>query len=167
MMLKNLVLLFIFCSSMVNAQTKASNQKVLLQQYLGTWYSADQLMDKHLGKQPKIKMEVLPKMENNLLQVDVFEWQNSHWQPILAELISYDATTDQIVAFGHDRNHQCFVGKGYFTDTTHWQMSDINFKNEATVNVAFHFINDKEVLLKGVFQNAPGGWDVKYIKQKL
>jgi hypothetical protein len=164
MKLKTIFFLFLSISSAF-AQPKAKNQKHLLSQYVGTWFSADKITESKIGVEPKIKMKVLPKMEGNSFQVEVFEWQNKQWQTIIVELISYDSKTDQIVAFGQDRNKQCFVGKGYFIDATHWQMNDTNFNSEAIVHVDFNFINANEVVLKGTFPNAAGGWDVKYIKE--
>jgi hypothetical protein len=35
-------------------------------------------------------------------------------------MISYDAVTDQIVAFGQNKEGQCFVGKGFFDVKNKW-----------------------------------------------
>jgi hypothetical protein len=158
--------LFILLSfaSIAFGQTKAIDQKKCLQQYIGIWYSTDQITDKKIGTKPKIKMIVKPKLNHNSLVVEVFERHKNAWKTIMQEMISYDALTDQIVALGQDRQYNCFIGRGQFVNNTHWQMIDTNFKNDTTQTVFFHFLNEKEVVLKGVLPKNAGGWEIKYIK---
>jgi sugar phosphate isomerase/epimerase len=147
------------------SQDKALNQKERLSQYIGTWLSTDSLTDSQVGPDPKIKVAVTPIMDENSLQVVVFERQNDKWLTILVELISYDSVTDQIVASGQNKMHQCFIGKGYFDKQNRWFMKDINHKGEPSLNVSFDFISNTEVILKGEVLNKPNeGWQVKYIK---
>jgi hypothetical protein len=164
------VFIAIFCLfssiSPLKAQEKAKNQKEKLGQYIGTWYSADKIEDTQIGQNPAIKMIVEPKLNGSSLQVEVFEKKNNQWQTLMVELISHDSQTDQIVAAGQNKEGVCFIGKGYFTNDNQWFMNDSNFKNESTLHVDFHFLNNREVVLKGTTLNGSGGWQVKYIKLK-
>jgi hypothetical protein len=165
--MKKLSLLLFLCASTsvpLSAQNKAKNQQQLLAQYIGNWASADNIADTIVGLNPDIKMTVLPKMNNQSLQVEVFQKQGNGYALILVELISYDNVTDQIIAAGHNSAGQCFIGKGYFTTANQWFMHDENLKGEKMMNVDFNFLNAREVILKGVNPNDSSGWNVKYIK---
>jgi sugar phosphate isomerase/epimerase len=163
-MKKLFLFLIVLLSFNSYTQEKSKNQQQKLAQYIGSWLSTDNLTDTKVSTNPKIKMIVLPKMDNNSLQVEVFEKQNDKWKSILVELISYDAVTDQIVASGQNKDYQCFTGKGYFDDKNHWFMQDVNHKGEPTLKVTFNFINGTEVLLEGITPNNKNNWKVKYIK---
>ncbi len=160
-------ILFLLFSLNILAQVKAKNQKEKLAQYIGTWFSADNISDAKIGKQPNIKMIVIPKMKKSALQVEVFQNNNRQWKLILVELISYDAQTDQIVALGHNTAGNCFIGKGYFDQNNRWIMDDVDFENKPTLHVSFDFLNANEVVLKGeVPKGKEGGFYVKYIKSE-
>jgi sugar phosphate isomerase/epimerase len=156
--------LFLITTLNCFAQDKATNQKHLLQKYIGHWVNTDSTVDVNGILQPTIKMMVAPKMNGGSLQVEVQQMQNKVYHPILQELISHDALTDQIVAAGQNAAGQCFIGKGFFTDKNNWFMQDQNYKGEPTMQVDFNFINNTEVALKGTIPNATG-WNVTYIKQ--
>lgn len=163
-MKKPLTFLFIVIAFQSIAQEKAADQKSRLSQYIGNWLSTDNINDSQIGKDPKIKMNVTPRMDGNSLQVDVFQKRDDKWVQILVELISYDAVTDQIVASGQNMAAQCFVGKGIFYDNSTWTMADVNHKGEPSLNVSFNFISSTEVVLQGVVPGSNEGWKVKYIK---
>jgi hypothetical protein len=152
--------------SEITKEEKVSNQKQRLAQYIGTWYSADNIIDKAIGKNPSIKMTVVPKMDSSSLQVAVFQQKNNQWVTLLVELISYDTVTDMIVAAGQNNAGQCFTGKGYFDSNNNWYMQDINGKGERTIAVSFKFLNANEVYLEGKAPNGLLLWKVKYIKAK-
>ncbi|MFM9839772.1 MAG: hypothetical protein ACKVOQ_16010 [Cyclobacteriaceae bacterium] len=145
------------------SQEKAKNQKERLAQYIGNWVSTDAISDSKPSLKPLIKMSVISKMDGNTLAVEVFQRQDSIYKLILTELISYDAVTDQIVAFGQNTARQCFVGKGFFDVKNKWVMEDRNLKNELTMKVTFDFISSTEVVLKGEVPNS-SGWQMKYTK---
>jgi hypothetical protein len=150
----------------ITSEEKAINQKQRLLQYIGTWYSADNINDNKPGKNPAIKMTVIPKMDSGSLQVEVFQQQKGKWMPLLVEVISYDVVTDMIVAAGQNNTGQCFTGKGYFNNNNNWFMQDVNIKGEATLSVSFKFLNTNQVYLEGTTSNYTNGWKVKYIKAK-
>jgi hypothetical protein len=164
-MKKIIILSLLFVSFNATAQEKAPNQKELLAQYIGNWASADNIADTIIGLNPNIKMTVLPKMNGQSLQVEVFQKQGTEYVLILVELISYDVVTNQIVAAGQNKDGQCFIGKGYFMTKNQWFMRDANFKGEPTLHVDFNFVNTNEVVLKGVNPNDGSGWHVKYIRE--
>jgi hypothetical protein len=145
------------------SQEKAKNQKERLSQYIGNWVSTDVSNDTKASPKPLIKMLVTSKMDGNTLAVEVFQRHDSTYILILPELISYDKVTDQIVAFGQNKEGQCFVGTGYFDSKNRWIMEDRNFKNELTVKVTFDFMSATEVVLKGEVPNGTN-WQIKYIK---
>lgn len=95
-MKKALVFLFILISISLYPQEKAKDQKNRLSQYIGNWLSTDHISDTQLSSNPRIMVKVVPRLDGNSLQVDVFEKRRNKWFPILVELISYDITTDQI-----------------------------------------------------------------------
>ncbi len=148
------------------SEEKADNQKEKLAQYIGIWYSTNNINDTILGKNPSIKMTVIPKMDSGSLQVEVFKQQKGKWIPLMVELISYDKTTDMIVASGQNEKGECFIGRGYFTKNNDWYMNDVNYKGEPTLAVSFHFINSNEVYLEGTTPDNKGDWKVKYIRVK-
>jgi hypothetical protein len=145
------------------AQQKAADQKKRLAQYIGNWASTDNLTDTKVSLHPGITMMVTPKMDSNSLQIEVFQKKDAAYQLILVELISYDATTDQIVAAGQNNAGQCFVGKGFFDKNNTWIMEDHDYNGKLTQTVTFNFTGSNTVALKG---DVPGtnGWQVKYIK---
>ena len=113
-MKKTLVFLFIFINISLYSQEKAKDQKNRLAQYIGDWLSTEHINDTILSSNPKIMVKVVPKLDGNSLQVDVFEKRKNEWIPILVELISYDSSTDEIVASGQNSDFECFIGKGFF-----------------------------------------------------
>jgi sugar phosphate isomerase/epimerase len=158
------VAILFFLSLNSFSQDKAMDQKTKLSQYIGTWYSTDQILDTVKSINPKIKVITSPKLNGNSLQVEVFEKQNEQWVSILIELISYDSITNQIVASGQNQKGECFVGKGFFDTNNQWFMQDADFKGEPTLNVTFNFLSSTEVVLKGELPNGTTAWEVKYIK---
>ncbi len=148
------------------AQSKDPKQKEKMLQYIGTWYSTDNITDTNLPEDPKIKMTVVAKLGiDNGLQVEVFEKVLQEWSTILVELINYDELTNQIVASGINKNGDCFYGKGFFFDDDKWLMQDTNVNGEPIMDVNFQFINSTEVLLNGTSPEGEKLWKVKYIKQ--
>jgi sugar phosphate isomerase/epimerase len=145
------------------SQEKAPDQNHKLSQYIGNWLSADNINEDKIGKNPFVKMTVKPRLDGKSLQIEVFLKEKERWNPLMVELISYDAVTDQIVAAGQNNQGQAFIGKGYFTSKNNWFMNDVNYKGEPTQKVDFKFINSTEVVLKGTIPNA-NGWETKYIK---
>jgi hypothetical protein len=162
--MKSLIVLFaiLLCTNCF-AQTKAPNQKERLQQYVGNWASTDNLTDEKASAHPNITMVVKAKMDGNSLAIEVFQKKDTGYQLILVEQISYDATTDQIVAVGQNAAGQCFVGKGFFDANNQWVMEDHDFNGKLIQTVTFHFMGTDAIVLKG---DVPGteGWKVKYIK---
>jgi hypothetical protein len=148
----------------VMCQQQPQTQKTMLSQYIGSWESADKLTDTVPGLQPAIKMTVVPKMDSNALVVEVFRKTGSGYQLILVELISYDATTGQIVAAGQDMEGRCFIGKGGFTDKKNWIMTDRDHNGKFTQKVVFKFLNSSAVVLKGEVAGVEK-WRAKYIKR--
>ena len=163
-MKKILVFVVILTSISLFSQDKAKDQKHRLSQYIGTWLSADSIIDTEVASNPKIRVKVAPRLDGNSLQVDVFEKHGDTWVPILVELISYDITTDQIVASGQNSDSECFVGKGFFDTNNIWSMQDVNHKGELGLNVTFNFISNTEVVLQGIMPNPKDNWEIKYIK---
>lgn len=163
-MKKTLVFLFIFINISLYSQEKAKDQKNRLAQYIGDWLSTEHINDTILSSNPKIMVKVVPKLDGNSLQVDVFEKRKNEWIPILVELISYDSSTDEIVASGQNSDFECFIGKGFFDTNNIWKMQDFNHKQEAGLKVSFDFISNTEVILKGIMPNPDQNWEVKYIK---
>jgi hypothetical protein len=145
------------------AQQKATDQKKRLGQYTGNWASADKLTDDKAGKHPNITMTVTAKMNGNSLMVKVFQKTTDAYRLILVEQISYDATTDQIVAAGQNSAGQCFIGKGFFDTSNKWIMEDHDYNGKLTQTVQFNFIGSNAVVLKGDVPDG-AGWQVKYIK---
>jgi sugar phosphate isomerase/epimerase len=163
--MKNLFLIFLMSIGLNSfSQEKDTNQKARLSQYIGSWLSADNLSDLNVSLNPKIKMNVVPKLDSNSLQVEVFERQEDKWISILVELISYDSITDQIVALGQNKLGQCFIGRGFFNNQSQWFMLDVNNKGETFQKVAFNFINSTEVIIEGLNPNNSVAWKIKYIK---
>ncbi len=163
--MKNLFLILAIVTGInLFSQEKDTNQKYKLSQYIGNWLSTDNISDTKVSSNPKIKMNVIPKLDSNSLQVEVFEKQNDKWISILIELISYDVVTDQIVASGQNKIGQCFMGKGFFNNKNQWYMQDVNHEGDPTLKVTFNFISSTEVILEGVTSNPSNGWKVKYIK---
>ncbi|SDW70461.1 Sugar phosphate isomerase/epimerase [Lutibacter oricola] len=151
---------------MLNAQQQGINQQQKLTQYIGTWYSADNIEDDFLGDSSKIKMVVTPKISiNNALQVEVFEKRDNKWKTILVELISYDKKSNQIIANGTNEHNESFIGKGRFIGEDVLIMNDENLLLEAIMTVKFYFINSTEVVLKATNPKGKELWSVKYIKQ--
>jgi len=163
-MRKILVFIVVLISISLYSQDKAKDQKNRLSQYIGTWLSADNINDAKVASNPRIMVKVAPKLDGNSLQVDVFEKQGDGWVAILVELISYDITTDQIVASGQNSDSECFVGNGFFDTNNRWTMQDVNHKGESGLNVTFDFISSTEVILHGVMPNPNANWEIKYIK---
>jgi hypothetical protein len=158
-----------FVGAAVNAEfsEKAKNQQEKLMQYVGEWYSADNPSDTKLGKHPRIKMLVTPAMSNGSLQVEVYERNDKNkWQMFLLELISYDSTTDQIVAAGQNTKRECFVGRGFFDDKNNWYMQDTDHNGKVTMDVKFEFLGKDAVYLEGTLPNPANNWKVKYIRVK-
>lgn len=148
----------------VFSQEKAKDQKHRVSQYIVNWFSADAINDTELSANPNIMMNVVPKLDGNSLQVEVFENRKNKRVSILVELISYDKITDQIVASGQNANFECFVGTGFFDANNIWQMQDYYHNGEVGLNITFKFISNTEVVLKGVMQNPDNNWKIKYIK---
>jgi hypothetical protein len=147
--------------------TKAKNQQEKLMQYAGDWYSADNPTDTKLGKNPSIKMRVIPAMSNSSLQVEVYRrGEKNEWKMFLLELISYDSTTDQIVAAGQNEKYECFVGRGFFDDKNNWYMQDTDHNGKITMHVKFEFLGTDAVYLEGSLPNPADNWKVKYIRAK-
>jgi sugar phosphate isomerase/epimerase len=160
-------LVFIVMTNLsIEAQIKDINQLEKMAQYIGTWYSTNNIEDHKLSENPTIKMIVVPKINlNNGLQVEVFEKRNNRWETILVELISYDKTSGLIVANGINDKNESFIGKGQFYEGDKWVMEDKNVLGESIMTVSFQFVNSTEVILKGTNPLGEMLWNVKYIKQ--
>ncbi len=155
--------LLIMLSTSTFAQKKADNQKQRLLQYVGNWASTDLLTDEQASQHPNVTMTVKPKLDGYSLEISVFQKKDSGYQLILVEQISYDATTDQIIALGQNAAGQCFIGKGFFDTNNQWVMEDHDLNGKLTQTVTFHFEGTNAVALKGDVSGS-NGWQVKYVK---
>ena len=163
--LKNaLFLLYLTISINGYSQDKSIDQKQQMAQYIGSWLSTDNIFADQISLNPRIKVNVMPKLDENSLQVEVFENLSGKWKLILVELISYDNATKQIVALGQNQNAECFFGKGFFDTNNHWVMNDVNLIGEPSQIVSFDFISNTEVLLHSVAPDTLKNWEIKYIK---
>jgi hypothetical protein len=156
---------FNLLAQITTGDKKSSRQLDNLKQYVGTWYSADALTDTKRSAKPSIKMEVTPVLSGQSIQVTVYRREAGKWKAFLAELISYDAVSDQIIALGQNDQAQSFIGKGYFANDNTWYMKDYNFNHDFMLNVLFHFQQDGRVILRGIAPNTKDSWSINYVRE--
>jgi len=149
-----------FCFS----QEVKIDQAALLKRYTGEWLGSVSPDMNEVSKNPEIKMVNVQKMGGNSIQVEVLQLQDGIYIPILLELISYDVTTDQIVALGQNKKGECFTGVGRFYDKDNWTMQDKDFQGNPTQTVSFKFLSDSEVYLEGVDAKGKILWRTRYVK---
>ncbi|MDB4292929.1 hypothetical protein N9954_05925 [Maribacter sp.] len=149
-----------FCSS----QEVKMDQATLLKRYTGEWVSSVAPDSNEVSKNPKIKMVNVQKMGGNSIQVEVFQLQDGNYSTILLELLSYDVTTDQIVALGQNKKGECFTGVGRFYDNDNWTMRDKDFQGNPVQTVSFKFLSDIEVYLEGIDPKGKVLWRTRYVK---
>ncbi len=162
----NFKVLLIFCA-VVNfcfSQEVKIDQSTLLKRYTGDWVSTVSPDTNKVGTHPQIKMVNVPKMGGNSIQVEVFQLRDGIYTSILLELISYDVTTDQIVALGQNEKGECFTGAGRFSDKNNWTMKDLDFRGNPVQTVTFKFLSDTEVYLEGIDSKGEILWRMRYIK---
>ncbi|WP_195715155.1 sugar phosphate isomerase/epimerase [Ancylomarina sp. 16SWW S1-10-2] len=141
-----------------------SEQQDRLYQYAGTWVSSINADTDSIAKHPNLRMINTPKLGKQSLQVEVQQYRNGKYYPILVELIGYDHKTDKIFAAGHNESGEFFTGTGAFSSENKWFMQDSDLNGKKTMSVTFDFLNCTEVMVEG-FDNANKSlWKTRYVK---
>jgi len=159
--LTGLILLF---SQLLLAQNTINSQADRLHQYAGYWVSSVHADTDSIGTYPPIKMNNISKMGNHSLQVEVLQYQNGAYHPILTELISYDSKSDQIIALGQNVEGVVFKGGGRFSNEKKWDMQDVDMLGNFYMQVKFDFQSYTNVLVEGFDKSGKSLWKTRYIK---
>ena len=154
------------CLALYGPVLRASSVDQLagLQSYAGHWVSSESVDSEVVGHQPGIKMFNHAVMAGQSLQVEVQQWQGDGYRTILTELISYDARTDQIHAFGQNVEGVNFKGEGGFTTASTWVMNDVDMQGDHYLTVNFDFQDRTNVRLEGFAEDGSTLWATRYIK---
>ncbi|CAZ94243.1 hypothetical protein Q4603_04275 [Zobellia galactanivorans] len=163
-MKSKITLVLLMCTMGIWAQEVKVDQASCLKRYIGEWGSSVSPESNEIGDEPQIKMVNVPKMDGTALQVEVLRLRDGAYTPILVEMISYDSTTDKIVALGQNEKGECFSGIGSFSDKDNWLMVDRDFQGTHTQTVSFRFLSDTVVYLEGKDKAGQVLWKTRYIK---
>lgn len=159
----SIVLIFLFNQNL-KAQDPLESQVDRLHQYTGHWVSSDHADTDSVGKFPAIMMNNISTMDNQSMQVEVLQYQNGEYHPLLTELIGYDSKSDQIIALGQNQQGVIFKGMGRFSSETKWQMQDEDMLGNFYLAVEFDFQSPTNVLLEGFNESGKSVWKTRYIK---
>lgn len=160
-----LLVSFFVKAQVVVGQKVLTEQVDMLRQYSGYWVSSVNSDTDSLATIPDIKMVNIPKMNNTALSVEVFQFMDEKYTPILTELIGHDLKSDTIVAMGQNSLGESFIGKGGFMNQKSWVMEDFDLLGKKTMTVDFDFKHQIDVLLKGRSPQNQVLWKTRYIKQ--
>lgn len=161
-----LIIILLLCSASLSAQPESIlGQRDRLGQYAGHWVSAINPETDSLSAIPQIKMTCISYEDGQSLVVEVLEYNGEEYQPLLLELISYDAPSDLIRAFGQNVAGEMFLGKGQFTSANDWTMQDEDLKGNQTIRVQFHFLSFTDVIVEGIDSQNKSLWKTRYIKK--
>ena len=141
-----------------------SKQKDRLYQYSGSWVSSINASTDSIDKFPNLRMINTAKLGKQSLQVEVQQYRNGKYHPILVELIGYDHKTDRIFAAGHNESGEFFTGTGAFSSENTWFMQDSDLNGKKTMSVKFDFLNCTEVMVEGFDNSNKSLWKTRYIK---
>lgn len=155
--------IFLF-SQLLFSQHIIDSQVDRLHQYAGHWVSTVHTDTDSIGKYPSIKMNNISKMDNHSLQVEVLQYKDGEYNPLLIELISYDSKSDQIIALGQNMEGVVFKGNGQFSNEKKWEMQDIDMLGDFYMQVKFDFQSFTNVLLEGFDESGTSLWETRYIK---
>ncbi|WP_158969714.1 sugar phosphate isomerase/epimerase [Paraglaciecola sp. L3A3] len=159
----SIVLIFLFNQSLL-ANNSISSQVDRLHQYSGHWVSSEHADTDSVAEFPAIKMNNISTMHNQSMQVEVLQYQNGRYIPMLTELIGYDSKSDKIIALGQNQQGIIFKGKGRFSSDTKWTMQDVDMLGDFYLAVEFDFQSPTNVLLEGFDDAGKGLWKTRYIK---
>ncbi len=146
------------------AQYTINTQADRLHQYAGHWVSSIHSDTDSIGIFPSIKMNNTSKMDKHSMHVDVLQYQDGKYVPILTELIAYDSETDQIIALGQNTKGMVFKGTGHFTHENKWEMQDVDMLGDFYLQVKFDFKSHTNVFLEGFDESGESLWKTRYIK---
>ena len=164
MKVTTIIWVIFFYSSTIWSQLPIESQSDRLHQYVGHWVSSKHPDTDSISIVPMIKMVNIPKMDNHAMQVDVVQFRENKYHTILAELISYDKRSQQIVARGQNDQGVSFDGRGKFLDEKKWQMTDQDLLGDFYMKVDFEFLSFTDVLLEGFDETGKSQWKTRYIK---
>ncbi|WP_084591461.1 sugar phosphate isomerase/epimerase family protein [Gilvimarinus agarilyticus] len=159
----SIVLIFLLSQASV-AQHAIESQAERLHQYAGHWLSSLDADTDKVGTFPAIKMNNISVMDNQSMQVEVLQYENGEYKPLLTELIGYDANTDQIIALGQNREGVIFKGEGRFSSESTWTMKDVDMLGNFYMAVKFDFKSLTNILLEGFDESGKRLWQTRYIK---
>ncbi|WP_083631328.1 sugar phosphate isomerase/epimerase family protein [Labilibacter marinus] len=142
-----------------------STQKDCLHQYAGHWVSTIHPNTDSIAPIPHLKMINTSNFNHHSLNVEVLQFKDDLYQPILQELIGYDILSQKIFASGHNAKGEFFTGKGGFISPSEWHMQDSDLKGNKTISVVFNFMSQTDVVVEGFNTDNKSIWKTRYIKQ--
>ncbi|WP_185154149.1 sugar phosphate isomerase/epimerase [Fulvivirga sp. M361] len=104
------------------------------------------------------------KIDNNSMHVEVLQYQNEKYNPLLTELICYDSKSEQIIALGQNTEGVVFKGTGGFSNENKWEMQDVDMLDDFYMQVKFDFQGLTNVLVEGFDESGKSLWKTRYIK---
>ncbi|MBU2876428.1 MULTISPECIES: sugar phosphate isomerase/epimerase family protein [Aliiglaciecola] len=158
-----LTLIFVFTQNSL-AQNSIDSQVDRLHQYVGHWVSSEHAGTESIATFPAIRMHNTSTMNKLSMQVEVLQYQDGKYLPILTELIGYDAKSKKIIALGQNQHGAIFKGMGRFTSETKWEMQDLDMLGNFYLRVEFDFQSPTNVLLEGYDESGKSLWKTRYIK---
>ncbi len=159
----SMVLLFLVNQNLW-AQYSIDAQVDRLHQFAGHWSSSVQTDTDSLAPFPVIKMNNISTMNKQSMQVEVLQYQDGKYKPLLTELIGYDSNSEKIIALGQNREGLIFKGEGRFSSERKWQMHDVDMLGDFYMKVEFNFQSYTDLLAEGFDESGKSLWKTRYIK---
>ncbi|PWJ41901.1 sugar phosphate isomerase/epimerase family protein [Sediminitomix flava] len=134
--------------------------------YAGDWVSSVSSNSDSIAEKPELRVSCRPTMNNQSLQVEVFQMQDGVYKNIVSEQLSYDQKSDSLFALGQNGEGVLFLGKGTFSNHKNgWDMLDIDMSGKPFMTAKFTFNNFTDLSIEGFDPSEKSLWKVKYIKQ--
>tara|TARA_R110001583_G_scaffold77399_3_gene210787 strand:- start:1073 stop:2377 length:1305 start_codon:yes stop_codon:yes gene_type:complete len=147
------------------SQKPLEHQKDMLQQYSGVWYSSIDAQTDSISANPLLRMTNIPTMDKSAMFVNVEQWEDGDYDPILSEFIGYDIKTNAIIATGQNGLGEMFHGEGSFSNPNNWHMEDTDMLDNKILLVDFKFYDQTDVLVTGTTPEHKELWSTRYVKQ--